>query len=295
MSVRVSAAPKQTVTVTYQLSCYKAINKSSVIKVSNGNYRTKPPNVRSLSLPLSGADECTVTVGAQLTKTEGKGRVKVAVLAGYGPRRMGDLDRALQTVVERCLAVQPGEDVLVVADPGPPSSARRSCEAARAAGGDAVLLILPPSPDRGTEPPPRWRPRSPRRRVHRARLPSLSHTKARKRASEAGARGATLPGVTEDLLARLMSADFDAMARAARRSPRCYRRRRGPHHLPARHRPAPRPDRPRRHPRRRRPHRARRVRQPALRRGLHRRRRAERARSRRSSLHRHLVATSPSR
>ncbi|MDQ3849373.1 MAG: aminopeptidase, partial [Actinomycetota bacterium] len=32
------------------------------------------------------------------------------------------------------------------------------------------------------------------------------------RATDAGARGATMPGVTADLLARLMSADFDAMS-----------------------------------------------------------------------------------
>jgi hypothetical protein len=82
ISVRVSAAPKQTVTVTYQLSCYKAIGKSSALKVANEQYRTKPPNVRSLPLPQSGSDECTVTVGAQLTKTAGKGRIKVAVIAG---------------------------------------------------------------------------------------------------------------------------------------------------------------------------------------------------------------------
>jgi hypothetical protein len=82
VSVRVSAAPKQTVTVTYQLSCYKAIGKRSALKVANEQYRTKPPNVRSLPLPQSGSDECTVTVGAQLTKTAGKGRIKVAVLAG---------------------------------------------------------------------------------------------------------------------------------------------------------------------------------------------------------------------
>ena len=43
-------------------------------------------------------------------------------------------------------------------------------------------------------------------------LPSLSHTSARKRACEAGRRGATMPGVTADMLARLMSTDFDAMA-----------------------------------------------------------------------------------
>ena len=41
---------------------------------------------------------------------------------------------------------------------------------------------------------------------------SLSHTSARKRATEAGARGATMPGVTEDMLARVMAVDFDTMA-----------------------------------------------------------------------------------
>ena len=40
---------------------------------------------------------------------------------------------------------------------------------------------------------------------------SLSHTAARKRASENGARAATLPGVTEDMLARVMSADMDGL------------------------------------------------------------------------------------
>jgi leucyl aminopeptidase (aminopeptidase T) len=41
---------------------------------------------------------------------------------------------------------------------------------------------------------------------------SISHTVARKRASEAGARGATMPGVTEDMLARVMAVDFELMA-----------------------------------------------------------------------------------
>ena len=42
---------------------------------------------------------------------------------------------------------------------------------------------------------------------------SLSHTAARKRASEAGARIATLPGVTEEMLARVMSADMAGLRR----------------------------------------------------------------------------------
>src|SRR5207245_2430304 len=45
---------------------------------------------------------------------------------------------------------------------------------------------------------------------------SLSHTAARKRASEAGARGATMPGVTEDMLARVMAVDFERMASRSR-------------------------------------------------------------------------------
>ena len=64
----------------YQLSCYKAVGAKSTTKVSTGRYRTRPPNSRGLSLPLSGADECTATVGAQLTR--GSGRIKVAVSAG---------------------------------------------------------------------------------------------------------------------------------------------------------------------------------------------------------------------
>jgi leucyl aminopeptidase (aminopeptidase T) len=42
---------------------------------------------------------------------------------------------------------------------------------------------------------------------------SLSHTKARKAATDGGARGATLPGVTASMLARLMAADLDTLQR----------------------------------------------------------------------------------
>ncbi len=81
VSVRVSAAPKQEVTVNYQLSCYKAVGKTSRTRVANERFRTTPPSTRALSLPMTGADECTITVGAQLTTGGSNGRVKVAVIA----------------------------------------------------------------------------------------------------------------------------------------------------------------------------------------------------------------------
>lgn len=76
--LRVSAAPKQTVTVNYQLGCFR----DRRARVGKGSYRTKPPNTREVPLPMSGAKSCIVTAGAQLTRTVGEGRVKIAVLAG---------------------------------------------------------------------------------------------------------------------------------------------------------------------------------------------------------------------
>jgi leucyl aminopeptidase (aminopeptidase T) len=125
----------------------------------------------------------------------------------------GDLGRAVRIVVERCVGVRAGEEVLVVCDPDRVALGHALLDAARSAGGDAVLAVLPPNPARGTEPPATVGAAFAACDVFLAPcLPSLSHTVARKRATEAGARGATLPGVTEELLARLMSVDFDAMA-----------------------------------------------------------------------------------
>lgn len=126
---------------------------------------------------------------------------------------MSELETAVRTVVQRCLAVQPGENVLVVADPTRVDIGEALMRAAIEAGGDAVLLTLPPRPERGTEPPPPVAAAFAACDVFLAPcLPSLSHTKARNAASANGARGATLPGVERDMFARLMSAQFDEMA-----------------------------------------------------------------------------------
>jgi hypothetical protein len=77
VSVRVSAAPKQKVTVDYELACYR----ESGTRISKGRYRTRPPDTRTVPLPFSGAKQCAVTVGAQLTSHR-PGRIKVAIIAG---------------------------------------------------------------------------------------------------------------------------------------------------------------------------------------------------------------------
>jgi len=125
---------------------------------------------------------------------------------------MSDLDRAVQTVVRRCLDVQPDEDVVVVVDEPLQDLGERLRSAAQATGADAVLTVMSPRATDGSEPPAPVAEALAASDVFIAPASrSLSHTLARKRASEAGARGATMPHVTADMLARLMSIDFDLL------------------------------------------------------------------------------------
>jgi len=128
------------------------------------------------------------------------------------PGVSADLHRAVATVVERCLGVAAGEEILIVADPDRADLGRALHEAALAAGGDGALAVVAANERRGTEPPRCVAAALARADAYLAPcLPSISHTRARKAATDAGVRGATLPGVTQDLLARLMSADFDVL------------------------------------------------------------------------------------
>lgn len=126
---------------------------------------------------------------------------------------MADLRPAVSTVVRRCLAVKPGEDVLVIVDPATRAIGEALREEASEASADAVLAVMDERATDGTEPPPTLAAALASCDVFIAPTSrSLSHTAARKRATDAGARGATMPGVTGDMLARVMAVDFDTMA-----------------------------------------------------------------------------------
>jgi leucyl aminopeptidase (aminopeptidase T) len=127
---------------------------------------------------------------------------------------MTDLERAVQTVVNDCLGVRPGERVVVVVDAGTRALGDALRDSAAAAGGDAVLVVMDPRGEHGQEPPEPVAAALAAADVFIApTTKSLSHTRARKAATDGGARGATLPGVTEDMLARLMACDFETLQR----------------------------------------------------------------------------------
>ena len=130
---------------------------------------------------------------------------------------MTELARAVRTVVRNCLAVTPGEDVLVVVDePLQEVGEALRCEA-QAAQADAVLAVMSERENHGVEPPPPIAAALAACNVFIAPTSrSLSHTQARKRATDNGARGATMPTVTADMLARLMVADLDLLRARSR-------------------------------------------------------------------------------
>jgi aminopeptidase len=130
---------------------------------------------------------------------------------------MPDLGPAVSTVVRRCLQVRPGEDVLVIVDAGTRAIGEALRAEAAAAGADAVLAVMDERATDGTEPPPTIAAALKACDVFIAPTSrSLSHTTARRQASDAGARGATMPGVTDDMLARVMAVDFAIMGGRSR-------------------------------------------------------------------------------
>jgi leucyl aminopeptidase (aminopeptidase T) len=131
---------------------------------------------------------------------------------------MSDLEQAVETVVGPCLGIRRGEDVVIVVDRTTESLGAALREAAARLGAEPVMTVMEPREVDGQEPPAAVAAALAAAQVFIAPTRrSLSHTRARKAATDAGARGATLPGVTEDMLARLMACDFPTMAARSRR------------------------------------------------------------------------------
>jgi leucyl aminopeptidase (aminopeptidase T) len=125
-----------------------------------------------------------------------------------------DLDRAIRTVVRSCMGVSPGEDVLVVCNPATEEIGALMRIEAQGDGADATMAVISERDSAAAEPPAAVAAAMAAADVVLApTIQSLSHTAARKAASEAGVRIGTLPGVTEEMLVRLMNGDLDEIRR----------------------------------------------------------------------------------
>jgi len=127
---------------------------------------------------------------------------------------MSELRPPAETAIRECMNLRAGESCAVVTDNERRPIGEALYEVARETTDDAVLLCYPPGDQHGAEPPA---PVAAAMReadvVLAPTTKSLSHTRARSRANEAGARVATLPGITEEVFVTGLDADYEAIAR----------------------------------------------------------------------------------
>lgn len=120
------------------------------------------------------------------------------------------LRSAAETAVHQCLNLQPAESCLVVTDEDRVAIGEALYEVAAEVTDDVAIISYPPGEQHGEEPPA---PVAAAMQSADAFLApttkSLSHTRARSEATDRGIRGATLPGITEEVFVTGLQADYD--------------------------------------------------------------------------------------
>ena len=123
------------------------------------------------------------------------------------------LAAAAGVAVGQCLGVRTGEKVLRVTDPACREVAEALWHAACEAGSEPVVMLMRPRRIHGEEPPDHVAAAMAASSVCVAPTTwSLTHTVARRKASERGARIATMPGITTEMMGRSLAANYDRIA-----------------------------------------------------------------------------------
>ncbi|AHF98484.1 aminopeptidase [Halostagnicola larsenii XH-48] len=126
---------------------------------------------------------------------------------------MADLRTPAETAIRQCLDVRSDESCSIVTDSNRESIANALYEAALERTDDVAFVRYPPGETHGAEPPePVAAAMAGADVVLAPTTKSLSHTRARTDANDAGARVATLPGITEEVFVAGLEADYDTIA-----------------------------------------------------------------------------------
>ena len=125
-----------------------------------------------------------------------------------------EMMKGARIAVETCLGVKPGEKVLIVTDYERTDIAMALAAASEAVGAETLLLTMKPRAYNGEEPPePVAAAMVTADAIFIPTTKSLTHTTAREEATKAGARLASMPGITEDMMKHGgMTADYDRVA-----------------------------------------------------------------------------------
>jgi leucyl aminopeptidase (aminopeptidase T) len=123
-----------------------------------------------------------------------------------------------ETAIEQCMGLQSSESCVVVTDDERRAIGETLYAVASAVTDDAVIVRYPPGDQHGEEPPePVAAAMAGADVVLAPTTKSLSHTEARTAANEAGARLATLPGITDGVFLMGLDADYDSISEECER------------------------------------------------------------------------------
>lgn len=131
---------------------------------------------------------------------------------------MDKLLQAAENVLKSCMGVKQGESVLVVVDTPQLELGRAFFAMARELKTEAQLVEFLPRDNHGVEPPQAVAMAMQAADV--VLMPtskSLSHTQARKDANAKGARVASLPGITRDMMERTLLGNYGEIAERSRK------------------------------------------------------------------------------
>jgi leucyl aminopeptidase (aminopeptidase T) len=121
--------------------------------------------------------------------------------------------------VKTCMGVKKREVVLIITDPKRRNIAEALFAASQEVGAQVMIVQIQPRTRHGEEPPLIVADAMKKADVIFAPTTySLSHTQARKKANRSGARIATMPGITTDMMSNGgMTADFNKIARTIKK------------------------------------------------------------------------------
>jgi len=129
-----------------------------------------------------------------------------------------DLQAAAETALTQCLNLASDETCLIVTDDKREPIGEALYSVASEITDNPVIVRYPPGDQHGAEPPKPVAAALAEADVFLApTTKSISHTRARGDACEAGARGATLPGITESVFVTGLDADYQAIAEHSER------------------------------------------------------------------------------
>jgi len=126
--------------------------------------------------------------------------------------RNSSLRAPAETAVEQCMGLRSSESCAVVTDDERQAIGEALYGVASEITDDAVIVRYPPGEQHGAEPPePVAAAMAGADVVLAPTTKSLSHTEARTAANEAGARVATLPGITDGVFLMGLDADYESI------------------------------------------------------------------------------------